>query len=74
MNFMFNIFRFTLMDIGDSGHHRDGGVLSNSNFGQALVNDSLFISDPCPLTGTMQPKLPYVIVADEAFPLRMNMV
>ena len=62
------------MDIGDSGCHSDRRVLSNSDFGQALVNNSLFIPDPCLLTGTTQPKLPYVIVADEAFPLRMNMV
>ena len=62
------------MDIGDYGCHSDGGVLSNSDFGQALVNDSLFIPDPCPLTGTTQLKLPYVIVADKAFSLRINMV
>ena len=73
-NFMFIKFRFILVDLGDSGCHSDRGVLSNSDFGQALVNDSLFIPDPCPLTGTKQPKLPYVIVADEASPLRMNMV
>ena len=74
MNFIFIKFRCILVDIGDSGRHSDGGVLSNSDFGQALVNDSLFIPDPCPLTGTTQPKLPYVIAADKAFPLRMNMV
>ena len=41
MNFMFIKFRFILVDIGDSGRHSDGGVLSNSDFGQALVNGSL---------------------------------
>ena len=74
MNFTFIKFRFILVDIGDSGCHSGGGVLSNSDFGQALVNDSLFIPDSCPLTGTMQPKLPYVIVTDETFSLMMNMV
>ena len=34
----------------------------------------LFIPDPCPLTGTTLSKLPYVIVADKAFLLRMNIV
>ena len=58
MNFMFIKFRFILVDIGNSGRHSYGGVLSNSDFGQALVNDSLFIPDPSPLTGTMQPLWP----------------
>ena len=44
MNFMFIKFRFILVDIGDSGCHSDGGVLFNSDFGQALVNDSSLYS------------------------------
>ena len=47
---MFIKFRFILVDIGDSGLHSGGGLLSNSDFGQALLNHSLFIPDPCPLT------------------------
>ena len=39
-------YRFTLVDIGDNGHHGVGGVLSNSDFGQALENETLsFPSD-----------------------------
>ena len=62
------------MDIGNSGRHNDGWVLSNSDYGQALINDSVFITYPYPLTGTTVVMLPYVIVADEAFSLKMNMV
>ena len=29
-------YRFLIVDIGDSGRHSDGGVLSNSAFGKAL--------------------------------------
>lgn len=29
-------YRFTLVDIGDAGRHSDGGVVSNSAFGQAI--------------------------------------
>ena len=63
--------RFTLIDIGDCGRHSDGGVLSNSAFGQALENESLNIPACSPLPGTSV-MAPYVIVADEAFPLQSN--
>ena len=62
------------MDLGDSGRHSDGGVLSNSDFGQALENDSLSIPNACPLPGTTQPDRPYVIVRDQAFPSKTNML
>ena len=62
------------MDIGNAGRHSDGGVLSNSDFGQALEDGSFSIPSPCPLPSTTEPNLPYVIVGDEAFPLRMNML
>ena len=62
------------MDIGNAGRHSDGGVLSNSEFGQALQDGSLSLPSPCPLSGTTEPRLPYVIVGDEAFPLRTYML
>ena len=65
-------YRFTVVDIGEAGRHSDGGVLENSEFGQALENGTLSIPDPRPLTGTTQPALPYVIVGDAAFPLKEN--
>ena len=55
-------YRFTLVDIGDNGRHSDGGVLTNSEFGQALENGTLSIPSGRPLPGTTQPSLPYVIV------------
>ena len=48
-------YRFTLVDIGDSGRHSDGGVLA---FWQALENEELSFSS-C-----------RVIMGDEAFPLK----
>ena len=62
------------MDIGDAGRHSDGGVLAHSEFGKALENNSLSFPEPRPLPGTTHPKLRYVIVGDEAFPLRTNML
>jgi hypothetical protein len=69
-------YRFTLVDIGDNGRHSDGGVLTNSEFGQALENGTLSIPSDCPLPCKAQPNinLPYVIVGDEAFPLKLNML
>ena len=67
------LYRFTLVDIGDCGRHSDGGVLSNSAFGQALENESLNIPACSPLPGTSV-MAPYVIVGDEAFPLRSNLL
>ena len=35
----------TLIDIGNYGRHSDGGVISNSAFGQAMENGALGIPD-----------------------------
>ena len=66
--------RFILVDIGDAGRHSDGGVLSNSEYGKALEAGLLSLPSPRPLPGTTQPDLPYIIVADEAFPLKQYMM
>ena len=63
-------YRFILIDVGDTGRHSDGGVLSNSSFGQALVNGTLPLPKEPPLPRTSSPNLPYVFVGDEAFPLK----
>ena len=47
----FEICRFILVDIGEVGRHSDGGVLSNSSFGEALEAGALSIPEPCALTG-----------------------
>lgn len=64
---------FTVVDIGAEGRRSDGGILQNSELGRQLENKQLnmpkarFISDK-------GPKLPYVIVADEAFALTNYML
>ena len=67
-------YRFVLVDVGDSGRHSDGGVLANSDFGKALLDDDIPFPDDQALPGTTQPLLPHVIVGDEAFPLRKNLL
>ena len=66
-------YRFILVDVGDYGRHSDGGVLSNSSFGQSLENYSLKIPPCCQLPGSSQ-VFPFVIVGDEAFPLKTYMM
>ena len=67
-------YRFILVDVGEIGRHSDGGVLSNSEFGQALDDGTLGFPTDSPLPGTTGPNLPYLIVEDEAFPLKTHML
>ena len=64
---------FTLIDIGDAGRHSDGGVLSNSEFGQAMEAGKLSFPEPELIPGIAS-ALPYVFVGDAAFPLKMYML
>ena len=66
-------YRFILVDVGDAGRHSDGGVLSQSTFGQALESHSLPIPSSRALPGT-NIEVPFVFVGDEAFPVRTNML
>ena len=66
-------YRFIVVDVGDSGKQSDGGVLSNSSFGQALEAGALHIPLPKTLPDT-RTEAPFVFIGDEAFPLRTNML
>eukprot|EP00731_Ephydatia_muelleri_P029865 Em0021g388a len=66
--------RFIIFEIGDAGRQSDAGVLSNSEFGQALENDTLTIPNPTPLAGVPESDYTFVIVGDEGFPLKKNML
>ena len=68
-------YRFIFVDIGDYGSNADGSVFKNCLFGQALINGQLDIPPPKPLpTFPEGGLLPHVIVADEAFPLRVDLM
>ena len=60
---------FTLVDVGDAGWHSDGGVLSNSAFGQAMENGLLSIPEVETISGITTPIL-YFLVGDAAFALK----
>lgn len=66
-------YRFVVVDCGAYGRNSDGGILSNSKFGQKLQNQTLRIPRNKCLPGT-NIVLPHVFVADEAFPLSKNIM
>ncbi|KYM96257.1 hypothetical protein ALC62_13073 [Cyphomyrmex costatus] len=59
---------FVSVDIGASGRQSDGGIFKHSLLGQKLETNAMDLSAPKPLWED-GPDLPYIIVADEAFPL-----
>ena len=63
----------TLIDIAEAGRQSDGGVFSNSNLGYAIVNDLLDFPEPENVNDS-DFRLPFVFVADDAFPMRTNLV
>ena len=68
-------YRFRVVDIGAYGRNSDGGTLSVSAFGTALRQNTLGIPADSPLPGAEHlGPMPHVLLADEAFPLRRNIM
>uniref|UniRef100_A0A8C3AWE6 DDE Tnp4 domain-containing protein n=1 Tax=Cyclopterus lumpus TaxID=8103 RepID=A0A8C3AWE6_CYCLU len=66
---------FRLIDVGGYGITRDGGILANSAFGQALKSGNLQLPADLPLPDAVhRGPQPHVFVADEAFPLRKTLM
>lgn len=66
-------YEFLLADFGTNGRISDGGVLQNTKFYEMLNNGELHI----PNEENVEESdiiLPYVFVADDAFPLRTDMI
>lgn len=66
-------YRFVSIEVGDYGRNSDGGVFAHYSFGRALQQNKLDIPSDQPLPGTDTP-LPFVFVADAAFPAGMHLV
>lgn len=62
-------YNFISVDVGAYGKNSDGGIFANSNLGKALQRGTLSVPGSVALPGTSN-EAPYVIVADEAFPLK----
>ncbi|XP_046862566.1 uncharacterized protein LOC124456074 [Xenia sp. Carnegie-2017] len=66
-------YKFTLVDIGDSGRQSDGSVYANSNLGYAIENKLLNIPTDGKITHSTK-VLPHVFVGDDAFGLKRHMM
>ncbi|XP_071578909.1 putative nuclease HARBI1 [Temnothorax nylanderi] len=64
---------FTIVDIGAEGRQSDGGVFRNSEIGKRFEVNSFKLPNPKQIE-VDGPELPYVLVANEAFPLSMYMM
>lgn len=60
---------FIAVDVGSYGRSSDGGIFAKSQLGKGLDRDQMAVPDDAPLPGTNQ-CAPFVIVGDEAFPLK----
>lgn len=66
-------YEFIYIDVGCQGRISDGGVFKNTSFYKKMENGSLNLPQHKPLPGRSQP-VPYVLVADDAFPLTDNIM
>lgn len=67
--------KFIYVDIGSYGHNSDGGVFSNCTLGKRLASESLNLpADAYLPNAQILGKVPYVFVADEAFPLQEHIL
>ncbi|GFV33301.1 DDE Tnp4 domain-containing protein [Trichonephila clavipes] len=65
--------KFLYIDVGTNGRVSDGGVWGKSKLRQAITNGDMNIPEAAALPG-LASKLPFVIVADDAFPLMPNIM
>lgn len=66
-------YQFIFIDVGKNGRLHDASVFRESTLSQNLMSGGLNLPIPHPLPGGDVP-LPYVITADDAFPLKENIM
>lgn len=66
-------YNFLYADVGCQGRISDGGVFRNTSFFKQLEEQKLEIPPPEKLIGR-EKAVPYVFVADAAFPLKENIL
>ncbi|RVE44383.1 hypothetical protein evm_010953 [Chilo suppressalis] len=66
-------YEFLLVDFGTNGRISNGGVLQNTKFFEMLQDNKLELPN-AEVIKNSSTNLPYVFVADDAFPLRTDML
>lgn len=66
-------YRFLFVDVGRNGRMHDSAVFRTSPLGIKLYSTTLALPPPCEVPG-FNYKLPYVIVGDDAFALKPNLL
>lgn len=66
-------YKFKYIDFGCNGRVSDGGVFANSTLFQTLESNTFHIPPGKPLPQRNTP-VPFVIVGDEAFPLKSSLM
>lgn len=61
-------YRFVLVDVGAQGRQSDGGIFRSSAMGRKFYENKMDLPKPRIIVPNL-PKLPYVLVGDEAFQL-----
>ncbi|XP_071055071.1 uncharacterized protein [Onthophagus taurus] len=65
--------KFTMIDVGAYGKNSDESIFANCSFSKTFQNDTLHFPANKPLPGCDE-SMPHVIVGDEAFPLKKNLM
>ncbi|KAI8117386.1 Protein ALP1-like [Lucilia cuprina] len=66
-------YKFLYIDVGRNGRFSDVGVFNSCTFRKALDSNKLCLPPPKALPGRQMP-VPYVLVADDAFAMRPNLM
>lgn len=67
-------YRFVYVSVGSYGKECDSSIFKETKFWKMMLDDSLQIPAPCPLTRDSETRVPYVVIGDEGFGLHENLL
>lgn len=67
-------YRILCANVGCQGRISNGGVLRSTNFHKKLITNELLLPKPTCLSQENEAQIPYVLVADDAFTLCVNLM